>query len=132
MQGERDTVFGCGTYTMEEMVNVLKEQGYDPSCGIEVFESNGRYYIYEGHHRNFAMAYLGKTLIPYVKAPIDQKQADARAKSIKIHMLYGHEDYFDIKNPDGTRIMFSYNSVYPNIREELQEKEKALGRWEWD
>ena len=47
-------------------------------------------------------------------------------------MLYGHEDYFDIKNPDGTRIMFSYNSVYPNIREELQEKEKALGRWEWD
>ena len=132
MQGERDTLSkGFGGYDFEEMMKAIQEKGYDPSSAIDVFEKDGRFYILEGHHRNFVMAYLGKTLIPYEL--LEDESLKERVKYIKTVYLFGHEMFFDKKDKDGKRIYtFSYNFVYPGIIKELQEKEKYLERLDWD
>ena len=76
----------------------------------------------EGHHRNFASAMAGKTLIPYKKYErYSEEQAKKFATNTRLVYLYDHEGAFDQKNDDGTRISFSYKDIYPNIY-------KILGR----
>lgn len=137
MQGERDTLgkgFGDSIskgYTFEELMNSIKKDGYDPSQGIKVFEYNERLYIHEGHHRNFASAYIGKTLVPYEVIKLKDNSEKARAESLTNAILWGHEDFFDKKDENGKVIeRFSYNHIYPGIHDELSKNDK--GRWEWD
>lgn len=131
MQGERDTLDrGFGGYTFEEMLNTLKTEGYDPSCGIEVFEYNGRLYIQEGHHRNFAAARLGMTLVPYETIKLASGNEAIRANNLGTGPLYGHEMFLDKKDKNGKIIeRFSYNSIFPGIYKELSKNDE---RWEWD
>jgi len=127
MQRERDTIGQGSWYTLEEMEEVIKEDGYIPSSAIEVIEVDGIKYIIEGHHRNFASAHLKKTLIPYeVIAKNDEtfsygnQTARKRANSVRRNDLYNHEWFIDEK--------FSYDEVYPGIYDRLKERDEVEGR----
>ena len=52
-------------YTLDKMMHVIKNEGYSPSQELIVEECNGKFFILDGHHRNFALGRLGKTLVPY-------------------------------------------------------------------
>ena len=128
MQIEKDTLYrGFGGYTIDDMKEEFRKNGYDPTLGgIDVFEYEGKFYIYEGHHRNFAYAAIGKTLIPYDEVILDEKSTKERAKYLRKELLYGHEGFFDIKDEDYNVIKsFSYDEVYPGIYKELDEKENT-------
>jgi cytidylate kinase len=125
LQGEMDTIREA-TYTLEELEDRIKKNGYDPESSIEVISVDGVKYIIEGHHRNFAAAHAGKQLIPYeVIAQDDEKIpyyggiARDRAKYANIGNLYGHEWIIDNN--------FSYSEVYPErVKEMKEEYEKDI------
>ncbi|MBR0490555.1 MAG: hypothetical protein IJJ82_00720 [Clostridia bacterium] len=131
MQGELDTLrpgFGSGL-NIDEIRELIKENGYEPDSEIFVFEYNGRLYIKEGHHRNFAAAQLGYTLVPYEKdEEMEENKKEQWANCLSIAKLTGHEQFFDTKNPDGSTNMFSYNYVFPGIYNEIRERTKNRGR----
>ena len=82
---------------------------------------NDKYYIIEGHHRNFASAYIGKTLIPYTKSiMISENEAKIRAKSLKLSYLYDYEETFKDKNG---KMNFRYTDIYPDIYEQVKHYE---------
>ena len=123
-QSIRDT---CGMswstkMRFKDIENSIKNEGYDQSQPIEIVEADGIFYLMEGHHRNFASAKAGKTLIPYKKYErYSEEQAKKIATNTRLVYLYDHEGAFDQTNDDGTRISFSYKDIYPNIY-------KILGR----
>lgn len=126
MQGIRETA-GRATYTFDEMVDTIDKEGYLPDKPIEVVEANGYKGIIEGHHRNFAMADLGKTLVPYeVIAKDDEKipygggTASQRIDSLRVSNLFDHETFFEGEGKDKH---FSYEDIYPGIYSKLKEKE---------
>ena len=131
LQGIRETYgigFGSGM-DFEQIKALIDKNGYDPGKKIEVVEVEGKFYIIEGHHRSFAVANLGKTLIPYEITPmLDQKQAQQRARAIRLHYLYDHEELFNRKNPDGSRKSFRYTDVYPHIYEEIRKQQEQEGQ----
>ncbi len=122
LQAERETL-ARDTLNFDEMVETLEKNGYNPSSEIEVVEVEGYKYIIEGHHRNFASAYIGKTLVPYTILAKDDETitkygntARERADSLTINMLYGHEGFIAKTDKD-----FSYKKMYPKIFEKLEE-----------
>ena len=128
MQGIRETDGRAEKYTLDEMVEIINKNGFLADKPIEVVEANGYKGIIEGHHRNFACAILGKTLIPYeVIAKDDEKipygggTARQRIDSLNLTNLFDHEVLFE-KNGE----KFSYNSVYPGIYNRLREKEGSI------
>lgn len=109
-----------GGISLEDLTEDIKENGYYADSTIEIIEVDGKKYIIEGHHRNFAVARAGKTLIPYETIAKDDEfvlgtknTARQRAKGITPGKIYGHEDM--IGND------FRYNNIYPGIYEEVQE-----------
>lgn len=131
LQGIMETAgigYGSGL-DFNQIKDSINKNGYDANREIEVVEVDGKFYIIEGHHRNFAAANLGKTLIPYEISPrLDEKQARERAKTIRLSYLYDHESAFDRKNPDGTRKNFRYTDVYPNIYEDIRKQQEQEGQ----
>lgn len=126
LQRELDTIRDGTWYTLEEMEEVIKKEGYRPESAISVIEVDGIKYIIEGHHRNFAAARQKKTLVPYeIIAKDDEivygkQTARQRANSVRRCDLYNHEWLIDEK--------FSYNEVYPGIYDRLKERDEAEGR----
>lgn len=129
LQGERNT-FGTGYgsgLTFEELKEKIAEEGYYPDSELEVIEVDGRLYIIEGHHRNFAAASIGKTLVPYYtlakndeKIPNLESTARNRALGLCKSFMYGHEGFFDEKDEKGNVInQFSYGYIYPGIYDKL-------------
>lgn len=125
MQSEMSTIREGTLYSLDEMKEVIKEQGYKPSEEIDILTVDGKMYIVEGHHRNFAVGSLGKTLVPYYelakndeKVPGFKDTARKRARLSSVN-LYGHEWLLE---HDGET--FSYNDIYPGIYEEIKKKEK--------
>jgi len=113
------TLFGG---TMEELEEEIKEYGYYPDSLIEVITVDNINYIFAGHHRNFAMAHAGKTLVPYriiakdnEKIPRIHYTARRMSETIEVDYLYSHES---IINED-----FSYNDIYPDIYEKIKLKQ---------
>lgn len=128
MQGIRETDGRAEEYTLDEMVEIINKNGFLADKPIEVVEASGYKGIIEGHHRNFACAILGKTLIPYkVIAKDDEKipygggTARQRINSLNSTNLFDHEVLFE---ENGEK--FSYNSVYPGIYNRLREKEGSI------
>ena len=128
MQGIRETDGRAEKYTLDEMVEIINKNGFLADKPIEVVEASGYKGIIEGHHRNFACAILGKTLIPYkVIAKDDEKipygggTARQRINSLNSTNLFDHEVLFE---ENGEK--FSYNSVYPGIYNRLREKEGSI------
>lgn len=130
LQNERDTLAkGMSLYNFEEIVESINRKGYLPSNSIEVVNVDGINYIIEGHHRNFAAAYTGRTLIPYNIIAKDDEEipgykntARNRAESVRLSNLYGHETFIEKSDPE-----FSYSKIFPNLYQKLQEESK-LGR----
>ena len=121
-----DTSFASIDDTADVILDCLEH--YVDNKPIEVVEASGYKGIIEGHHRNFACAILGKTLIPYeVIAKDDEKipygggTARQRIDSLNLTNLFDHEVLFE-KNGE----KFSYNSVYPGIYNRLREKEGSI------
>ena len=120
---------GNGT-SIDDIRELIRKNGYDPSYPITVVEVDGRKYIIEGHHRNFAAAYERKTLVPYEVVARDDENmpkcywrgepARYVIKALTKDKLYGHEGFLD----GITKGQFSYNQIYPNIYAELDEREK--------
>lgn len=129
LQKERDTL-ATALYTFEEMVESIEKNGYLPNKPIEIVEVDGRSYIIEGHHRNFASAYLNKTLVPIEVLAKDDEvikrysggTARQRLGGLGSGELYGHEAIIALKEPE-----FSYNQIYPGIYEMLKQKENSKG-----
>lgn len=132
LQSERET-WGAGWdsgLTLEEIKNKMEKEGYKVQYPIDVVDVQGIKYIIEGHHRNFAVARLGKTLVPYEIVGKDDEKiqgytgtAKERAKFVSRENLWGHEQFFDNKGS-----MFSYNEVYPGIYDKLKERDETEGR----
>ena len=125
MQGIRETCNKAGEFTLDEMVETIKKNGFLADKPIEVAEADGYKGIIEGHHRNFACAILGKTLIPYKiiarddeKIPYGGGIAKQRINSLNSTNLFDHEVLFE-----GNGEKFSYNSVYPGIYNKLRQRE---------
>lgn len=114
---------------IEDMIKSIESNGYDINCPIDIIEVDGKKYIIEGHHRNFAMGKLKKTLIPYEVIGKDDERlksyssntARQRAKGLRLVYLTGHEQFFD---DNDKKELFSYNNIYPNIYIQLKGKEK--------
>lgn len=126
LQRERDTLGrGESGYDFEEIAESVKKKGYLPNQVIEVINVDNLNYIIEGHHRNFAAAYAGKTLVPYsVLAKNDEEipnyrnTARERANSITLSYLYGHEWMLQKLNKS-----FSYGQKFPELCKNLKCKE---------
>ena len=133
LQSEIDTMEAGwdSNLTLEELATKIRKEGYNPASKIEVIEVDGRLYILEGHHRNFAAAKAGNTLIPYsVVAKNDEMtpyglRARERVNkySFYIENLQGHERFLDKEEGKITK-WFSYNEIYPNIYDELLARER--------
>ena len=123
LQSERNTLSSCmSLWNFEELAKSIKAEGYIPDKKIEVVNVDGINYIIEGHHRNFASAYIGNTLVPYeIIAKNDEEIpgyggiARNRAESIQLNYLYGHEDLIAKNDPN-----FSYSKMYPKLYEKLK------------
>lgn len=126
LQRERDTLErGESGHDFEEIAESVKKKGYLPNQVIEVINVDNLNYIIEGHHRNFAAAYAGKTLVPYsVLAKNDEEipnyrnTARERANSITLSYLYGHEWMLQKLNKS-----FSYGQKFPELCKNLKCKE---------
>lgn len=129
LQRELDTLgMGFGSsLTLDQFIEKLRKEGYNPDSEIQSISVNNRLYIIEGHHRNFASGYLGKTLVPYyILAKDDEKMigygnntARQRSMGVTRDMLWGHEQFFDKPGEQ-----FSYNHIYPGIYDELTKREQ--------
>lgn len=116
LQSERDTMYEGSEYNIDEMISIIKKEGYKVDEDIETIELKDRKYIIEGHHRNFAAAKTGKTLIPYTILESDKTTISdrfrKRAESIQPGWMRGHEWLIDKD--------FSYEEIYPGIYKELE------------
>lgn len=125
MQYEVDTLKHGSYYTLEEMENIIKNEGYKPSEEIDVIEVDKKLYILEGHHRNFAAGRIGKTLVPYYTVAKDDEEVTGYSRDtakkrafLDKKILNGHEWLFEINGEK-----FSYNDIYPGIYEEIEKRE---------
>lgn len=126
LQEERETLGeGESGYNFEQVVNSIKEKGYLPSRVIEAINVDDVNYIIEGHHRNFAAAYAGKTLVPYSIIAKDDEQipnysntARERANSVSLNQLYRHE--WMLQKVDSS---FTYKENFPELYEKIENKE---------
>ena len=112
LQPERVTL-GKASYSMDEMIQSMKEIGYDLTEPITVVEKDGIKGIVEGHHRNFGAAFNGITLIPYIIIEKNNEKAENFLKGATISKLHSHE--WLIGNE------FSYDEIYPGIYDRLKE-----------
>lgn len=126
LQEERDTLAnGQSGYNFEEIAKSIKDMGYLPNQLIGVVNVDGINYIVDGHHKNFASAYLGNTLVPYeVLAQDDEKMPQnnnsARTevdKLLTLKKLYGHE--WMIKEGNNK---FSYRTRFPELINKLEKE----------
>lgn len=131
MQGERETL-GTATLSFDEMIESIQNNGFVPSKPIEIVEADGYKGIVEGHHRNFAAAALGKTLVPYEVIGRDDEKIiyggftpRERIQSIDKNILLGHEWMIEEgeRKAKGEKVTFSYSDVYPKIFEKIQNRE---------
>lgn len=138
LQDIRDT--GGGWYkNLNEFEIMIREEGYDPKEAIKVIRVDGIDYIYEGHHRNFASAANGMTLIPYEIIATDDEKLPMQSVSARERVYanlkdrwgylstkaYPHEDIFrTVKNEKGEEIdpEFTYEDIYGKYPE-IKEKE---------
>lgn len=130
LQGERTTCEPSGKgLSIDDVIISIRENGYDQDYPIEIVEVDGKKYIINGHHRNFASAHAGKTLIPYEVLAKDDENlpkcywggcpAREVTECLTNGKLWGHEGFFDKKGKK-----FSYEEIYANIYAELDEREK--------
>lgn len=137
-QSERDT-FSSSDYMFEDIQESIEKNGFFPNSPIEIAESEGYRAIVEGHHRNFAAALLGETLVPYEviarddeTIPYSGDNAIQRINSINERILLGHAWIIaeGEKAKTGEESNFSYDEVYPEITKKIKEGKLVLSNEE--
>lgn len=132
LQNERE-MLSKASMTFEEMYESIERNGFLPDEPIEIVEVDGYKGIIEGHHRNFAAAELGKTLVPYKVIGKDEDKLKygggtptERFKTLTSNILYGHEEFIEIgeKKKNGVNSRFSYDDVYPGIYQKIKKLEQ--------
>ena len=106
---------------------MIKKDGYRYDCPITAIQVDGYYYIIEGHHRNFVMGYMGKTLIPYQIIGKDDEimqgyKSTARERvypllredrrKYYLSTIYDHEECFPDVVKDGEERPYYYTDIY--------------------
>lgn len=111
----------------EDIKKSIQNNGLDPKKGIEAVQVNGVLYLMDGHHRNFAAASAGKTLVPYKIiakddecVPGGKNPARAYARCFEGY-LYDHEDIIADAEYKRSGERFSYGSIYPEIEKKMDE-----------
>lgn len=126
LQHERDTLGGL-LYTFEDMIKSINELGYLPNKNIEVINVDGLNYIIEGHHRNFAAAYVGKTLVPYEVIAKDDEQIERYTKNTAREVAE-REDLSNIIAHEWmiakTDKNFQYRKIFPELIQKLTIQEQ--------
>lgn len=113
-------------FSFEEMLESIEKNGYLPNSPIEILDVDNVKYILEGHHRNFAAAQLGKTLVPYKTVAKDDENIPNSGNTARtmahtdFKCLYGHEEFIERGIPE----TFSYSFIYPKFIEKLREEER--------
>lgn len=115
-----------------EFEKMLREEGYNYDCPINVVQVDGYYYIIEGHHRNFVMGYMGKTLIPYEVIARDDETIPGYSVTARDRvddylkmgiayksMIYDHEECFSDIDENGkrTKSQYYYKNIYGDYPE---------------
>lgn len=127
LQSERATLDGV-LYTFDDITKSIKNFGYLPESNIQVANVDGINYIIKGHHRNFAAAYLGKTLVPYeviakdeeVISQYTQKTAKGLIEErVDITEIMSHE-WMIAKNEKN----FQYEKIFPDLMQKLKRQEQ--------
>ena len=111
LQNERETL-SKASMTFEEMYESIERNGFLPDEPIEIVEVDGYKGIIEGHHRNFAAAELGKTLVPYKVIGKDEDK-----------LKYGGGTPGERKKNE-VNSRFSYDDVYPGIYQKIKKLEQ--------
>ena len=118
-QSIRDT--WDGFTNIKDVAKSIKENGYDMNQEISTIEVDGIKYLLDGHHRNFAVAMNGNTLVPYNQLAKDDENIPGQKNTARMMALgankrdlWDHEELFDDKQ---NGIQFSYNRIYPGIFE---------------
>lgn len=125
MQSEMMTLDRGTRYAFDDMVDILKRDGYKPSEVIDIIIVDGRKYIIEGHHRNFASGNIGKTMVPYEVLATDDEiipgthNTARKMANLNRSNLLGHEWMLEYNGEK-----FSYNHIYPGIYEEIEKKKQ--------
>lgn len=130
-QSEKSTLKSTSSgKTIDDMIHIMRKEGYNSEYPIEIIEVDGKKYIMEGHHRNFAYGHIGKTLIPYISLGKDDVLYDDKhgsnppsklikgSESILKRYALSHEWILEKR---GER--FSYEDVYPGIYAEKDRSE---------
>lgn len=128
-QYETDTIRSSpeSNLTLEEWIEKLKKEGYNPELPIKVIKVKDKYINFNGNHRNIASHLIGNTLVPYIIIAKDaelipgskNQTAEKESLSLNKNMLFGHEQFFDEPGKQ-----FSYNHIYPGIYDELTKREQ--------
>lgn len=123
LQRERETLGGI-LYTFEDMIKSIEEFGYFPDSNIEVVSVDGINYIIEGHHRNFAAARLGKTLVPYEVIAKNDEQIEqyTRNTARKVAERAGLSNFLSHEWLIGEN--FQYEKIFPDLIEKLRRQEQ--------
>lgn len=129
LQSERDTVSRTiFLNSIDELIENIQISGYYPDEYIDIINVDGYNYIIDGHHRNFASAYLGRTLVPYKiigkgdeVLPKYMNTARQRANTINLGYLYGHE--WLIRNSDSS---FEYSKMFPELYKKLKQEREEI------
>ena len=120
LQNIMETIYG-----FEEIEKSIKEKGFLPEKGIDVVEVEGYKFIIEGHHRNFAAAYAGKTLVPYEVIGKDDDKicyggatARQRVGYLSLPTVYDHEGFISRD--------FRYTQIYPDVYDFIKEQNEKI------
>lgn len=111
---------GTSVESIDEMIKIIREEGFNPNIPILVLDVDGKKYIYDGHHANFAAGNLGKTLIPYKTIAKDDEYIqnnNRTARDYAIPIDLKEHEWLIFKQNE------SYNDIYPGIYNQLNKKE---------
>ena len=105
-------------YLFEEMKTIISKYGFFPEQTIDAIQVDGVKFIVDGNHRNFAVASLGGTLVPYQIIGKDDEPMSIYGTSTARERIFGFNptklyDYEPTFNKTGKT--FSYKEIYPEI-----------------
>ena len=105
-------------YLFEEMKKAILKYGFFPEQTIDAIQVDGVKFIVDGNHRNFAVASLGGTLVPYQIIGKDDEPMSVYGTSTARERIFGFEpkklyDYEPTFDKPGKT--FSYKEIYPEI-----------------
>lgn len=125
---------GYGGGSIDSIKESIKQNGFDRRFWIETFEYEGRTYMIDGHHRLYALAETGNTLIPYYNMEMSEFEKRLRSREMTLDMLAIYKNCYKKKDSLGNLVLddFDYEDIYPGIIEIATEnycEERYTKQW---